>query len=85
MKDKIKSDFANLLSDQRKSQSETQEGLSRKAGLSLRFLQDLEAGRKLPSIESIIRLCMALKITPDDLLVPIMMANKDALDSNEPS
>jgi len=46
----------------------TQEQLAEKADLSRRFLQDIEAGRKTPSILTANRLRKALECTWDQLM-----------------
>jgi transcriptional regulator with XRE-family HTH domain len=35
-------------------------------------VQDVEAGNKLPSILTLVKLCDALNITPDKLLLPVL-------------
>ncbi len=46
----------------------TQEELADKANISLAFLQDIEYGRSGVSILTLISLCNALGITPNDIL-----------------
>lgn len=72
LKNKIKLEFGKILKNQRKSQSVTQEGLALKADVSLRYLQDLEAGNKMASIQTVLSLCYGLNVSPDDLLLPIL-------------
>jgi len=49
----------------------TQEALADRAGLGIRFLQDIEAGNKQPTITTVFRLAKALDLTPGELLDPI--------------
>lgn len=49
----------------------TQETLADRAGLGNRFLQDIEAGNKQPTITTVFRLAKALDLTPGELLDPI--------------
>ena len=52
----------------RKGLSLTQEDLATLSGLSTRFLQDLEAGKKQASVVTIFKLAKALDVIPQDLL-----------------
>ena len=54
----------------------TLEALSNKANLTLRYIQDVEAGNKLPSILTLIKICNALDATPNDLLLPVIAEYK---------
>jgi len=49
----------------------TQEKLSSEAGISNRFLQDIEAGEKMTSLSTLFKLSKALGITPDKIIMPI--------------
>lgn len=49
----------------------TQEELSAEAGVSSRSLQKIEAGDRIPSLETIFKLAYALGITPDTIINPI--------------
>lgn len=46
----------------------TQEQLSEKAGLSKQFICNIECGRAIPSLLTVLSLCDALGVTPNDLL-----------------
>ena len=48
----------------------TQEDLSSAAGISNRFLQNLEAGEHSPSFATLFKLASALQITPDEIIMP---------------
>ena len=60
--------IAQKLSCLRRARALTQEELATRAGLSTRFLQDLEAGNKLASIATVFKLAKALDVIPQDLL-----------------
>lgn len=46
----------------------SQEDLSEATGLSYRYLQDIEAGRKNVTVDTIVRLSKALRVLPSGLL-----------------
>jgi transcriptional regulator with XRE-family HTH domain len=72
LRDEIKKAFGESLLKQRRQASETLEGVATKGDMTLRYVQDVEAGNKLPSILTLVKLCDALNITPDKLLLPVL-------------
>jgi len=70
VRDEIKKAFSDSLLAERRKASETLESLANKSNLGIRYVQDLEAGKKLPSILTLLKLCDALNISPNDLLQP---------------
>ena len=56
----------------------TQAQLAEKAGLSKQFVCNIECGRAIPSIETLLSLCYALNVTSDALLVHSSRHNPDA-------
>ena len=64
----IKSAFGAQLKLLRTERKLTQEELSLRSGLTIRFLQDVEAGNKQASITTVFKLADGLDITPDKLL-----------------
>lgn len=56
------------LSRIRLERSLTQERLAENAGLSKQFVCNLECGRAIPSLSTVLSLCNALSVTPNDLL-----------------
>lgn len=46
----------------------TQEGLAEKAEVSASFLGHIERGTRVASLETVMKLCIALNITPNELL-----------------
>lgn len=47
----------------------TQEKLSEKAGITNNYLSNIERNRSIPSLETLMALCSALKVTPNRLLM----------------
>lgn len=56
----------------------TQEYLAEKAGLSKQFVCNIECGRTIPSLKTVLSLCDALDVTPNDLLHHSAKHNPDA-------
>lgn len=53
----------------RRQQKLSQEALAERAGISCVYLSHIENSRSIPSLETLVRLCRALAITPDSLLL----------------
>ena len=64
----IKADFGDSLRRRRLRKKMTLEDLAAESGLSLRFVQSLEAGTKGPSLKTLFRLSEALEVTPNTLI-----------------
>lgn len=64
----IKEAFGAQVKLLRTEQGMTQEELSQRSGLAIRFLQDVEAGNKQASITTVFKLADGLGIAPDQLL-----------------
>lgn len=60
--------FGRVLEKARLEKGLTQERLALEAGIARRFLQDMEAGEKQPTVTSLFKLCRALDLKPSDLL-----------------
>jgi len=60
--------FGATLKERREAVKLTQVRLAEATDLSWRYIQDLESGRKAPSLLSIVRLAKALGITSGELL-----------------
>lgn len=56
----------------------TQAELAEKAGLSKQFIGNIEGGKAIPSLNTILSLCLALDVTPDALLRYSAKHNPDA-------
>lgn len=66
----IKAAFGATLRRVRDRKKFTQEALAAKSGVSVRYLQRLEAGERSPSISTVFRLANALDVTPNILVTP---------------
>lgn len=53
----------------RKNRGMTQEQLAEKAELSNIYISHIENSRSIPSLETLMKLCGALDITPDEVLL----------------
>ncbi len=60
--------IGNKLLAIRKRAGMTQEEVAEKAGLSLRTYADIERGTVNMRVETVLRICEALHITPDEIL-----------------
>jgi len=67
----IKESIGELVREKRTKKGWTQEQLSSEAGVSNRFLQDIEAGEKMASMVTIFKLSKALGVTPDKIMLPV--------------
>ena len=56
----------------------TQEQLAERAGLSKQFVCNIECGRTIPSLKTVLSLCDALNVTPNDLLHHASTHNPDS-------
>ena len=56
------------VSEYRLARKLTQEQLAEKAGVSKQFICNIERGRTVPSLKTILSLCDALDVTSNDLL-----------------
>ena len=68
-------DFGHRVRQQRISLQMTQEKLSERAGISLSFLGHIERGTRKASLDTVVKLCNALEVSPSLLL-------QDSLDSD---
>lgn len=67
-KEQLKRDTAKVLKSLRKKSQEedvrlTQEDLAYEAGISVRYYNDLENGKKLPTLEVLMKIAGAYKMT----------------------
>lgn len=53
----------------RKKRNLTQEKLAEMTDLANNYISNIETGRSIPSLETIIKLCESLDVTPDEMLV----------------
>lgn len=64
----IKEAFGAQVKLLRTAREMTQEELSQRSGLAIRFLQDVEAGNKQASIKTVFKLADGLGALPNDLI-----------------
>ncbi len=67
----IQQEFALVLRRRRTDKRFTQQALADAASLSLRYVQELEAGKKQPTLTTVILLAFGLGITPQELIAPV--------------
>ena len=61
--------IGRFLKELRKEKDITQEQLAEKAELSNVYISHIENSRSIPSLETLMKLCSALDITPDEVLL----------------
>lgn len=66
--DSIREILSQNIKSARLSSNLTQEKLAEKTDISLNFLKDIEGGRSGTSLVTLINICQALNVTPNDLL-----------------
>ena len=57
----------------------TQVEVNEKAGLSDKYLSNIETARSIPSIDVLMRICDAISVTPDYLLLGTLMQENTEL------
>lgn len=65
----------------RKDKKLTQEFVAEKVNISADLLRNIENGRNIGSIPTLLNLCNFLEITPDDLFRPLLTTEKETLDT----
>lgn len=63
--------FGTVVRERRKGRGWTQEQLASHAGLSVRYVQSLEADDKRPSLETVFKISRAFNTSPGPLLGPL--------------
>ncbi len=63
----------------RKGKKLTQEKLAERTDLANNYISNIENNRSIPSLETLVKLCTALDITPNDLLIGTSNISKDYL------
>ncbi len=71
----IRTTLGNNLKKIRLGKKLTQEQLAEKINISTQLLKDIEAGRKLGSLNTFINICIALNETPNTLLYELFINN----------
>lgn len=57
------------LADIRKNKKLTQEALAEQTDLANNYISNIENSRSIPSLETLVKLCGALNVTPNDILL----------------
>ena len=55
----------------------TQDELSESIDISTQLLKDIEGGRRFGSMNTFIKICLALKTTPNNMLYEVFKENQD--------
>ena len=63
----------------RKEKGWSQERLAEKSGISNNYVSNIENCYSIPSLETLMKLCDAFQITPNDLLLGVSQENKSYL------
>lgn len=61
----------------RKQRGLTQEKLAEMTNLANNYISNIENNRSIPSLETLVKLCSALEITPDDILLGVSKERGD--------
>lgn len=64
----IKKAFGQALKERRMKAKLSQEKLAQESGISLRYLQDLEAGKRQPTLTTLFKLAHGLGTKPQSLI-----------------
>jgi transcriptional regulator with XRE-family HTH domain len=67
----IKKEFGRVLADLRRSENKVQEQVAEYSTYTNRYIQQMEAGEKQPTITTLFKLARALNTTPDKLIIPV--------------
>ena len=62
--------FSHNLRQMRETDGLTQEQLAEKAGMQPAAISHFETGQRQPSLRNLVKLCLALKASPDEFLTP---------------
>jgi len=65
------------IKSKRESKKLTQEELAELTGLTNNYISNIERTRSKPSIETLIKICNALEVTPDYILLDSVYASKE--------
>ena len=71
--------YGKILRDYRKKNNLTLENVSEISGLAPRYISQLERGESLGSINTLLNLCNAYKITPNDILLGFLDFSDDSI------
>lgn len=73
--------LGNKIKKTRMEKKYTQEFVSEGIGISTDLLRNIENGRNIGSIPTILNICNFLEITPDFLFEPLLTTKKETIDT----
>lgn len=73
--------LGNNLKKARNEKKLTQDFVAENVNISTDLLRNIENGRNIGSIPTLLNLCNFLEITPDNLFEPLLTTKKDTLDT----
>lgn len=65
------------IAQRRQSLGLKQAQLAKKVGISAKYISDIETGKRHPSLETLVKICEALRITPDYIILGAMVKEED--------
>ena len=74
----INIEYGKILRNYRKKNNLTLENVSEISGLAPRYISQIERGESIGSINTLLNLCNAYKITPNDILLGFLDFNDDS-------
>ena len=74
-------ELGKRIAKRRKVLNLTQDDVAEATGLSNNYISNIENNHSIPSIETLVKICDALDITPDYLLLGIVRDTDDSLHS----
>lgn len=72
-------EFGERIAKRRKALNMTQDDVAGATGLSNNYISNIENDHSIPSIETLLKVCVALDTTPDYLLLGIVGNTDDSL------
>jgi transcriptional regulator with XRE-family HTH domain len=69
------------ISQIRKSRGMTQDNLAEKSDISNNFISHIENSHSIPSLETLLKICAALEVTPNDVLIGASTETKEYLNN----
>ena len=65
------------IAQRRQSLGLKQAQLAKTVGISAKYISDIETGKRRPSLETLVKICEALRITPDYVILGAMVKEED--------
>ena len=73
-------EFGRRIAKERKKNNLTQEQLAEKIGMTGNYISNIENNYSIPSLETLIKICIALDVTPDYLLLGTVYSSDNYLE-----